>query len=167
MLCAVITGCQKDGLQYSRTDGELLERGFYFYRLPKGVAAEHQWQEGVHLWSYDRHCYETANPVVVVYEGSNGVTDFSVTIGPWDLAWNRNEPRHTIEFQTQWAMVQEAEYYVSGDYVKLRFTGAFDIPVQIGTTLPLTQALELISLLVYVGPPSETVTNPWDVSQCR
>jgi hypothetical protein len=156
---------------------ELLQRGFYVYVLPEDEAERRGWLQEVEIWSWDRHCRgvevaETYNPIGIFYRTDTRESEFAVTIGPWSMAWDHRKPIQEVEVNTPWISGNTAVFYKGADredddYIHLRFEDRFGIPVQVVSRLPITEVVRLINEIEYVGPPPETVTNPWDYSRCR
>lgn len=171
MLCvllAIVTGCAQSHPLYPSYE-ELTQRGFYLYVLPGKIVEQHGWLQTVSIRSWDKHCIgaessETANPIYVRYDGSQGQSVLTMIIGPWDMAWDHRKPTTEVQVDTPWAMDGEAVYYVIEDYTRLRFEDGFGTPIQIGSRLPITEIVQLITQLEYIGPPQETVTDPWGCS---
>ena len=165
-----VTGCSKPH-PLNPTYEELVHRGFYIYVLPSNEVAARKWQETVSIWSWDRHCSgvelsETANPIRVVYTGESDQPELRLTIGPWSMAWDHRQSTTAIQLNTEWARTGSARYYVVEGYLNLAFEDRFGIPVRIGSRHPVTEVVHLINQLEYIGPPSETVGNPWDYARC-
>jgi hypothetical protein len=150
---------------------ELTQRGFYIYVLPESELEQRGWLQTVSIWSWDRHCKgfevsETFNPISVAYRGQATQPELAITIGPWSMAWDHRKPTTEVKLDTLWALDSTAVYYTSDDYIRLKFQDQFGIPVQVSSSLPITELVQLINQLEYIGPPPETVTNPWDYSSC-
>ena len=166
----VTTGCTGESHPLNPTFEELMQRGFYVYVLPKSEMEKRGWSQTVSIWSWDRHCTgvepsETSNPIYVRYEGQQEQPGFALAIGPWDMTWDHREPTTEVEIDTQWAANGRAVYYIIEDYAHIRFEDRFGIPVQVGSRLPITEMVQLINQLEYVGPPSDAVGDPWDCSR--
>ncbi len=82
------------------------------------------------------------------------------------MTWDHRKPTTEVNVNAQWAMDSVAVYYTTGDYTRLKVEDRFGIPVQIGSRLPITEVVQLLKQLEHIGPPPETVTNPWDYSKC-
>lgn len=151
---------------------ELTRRGFYIYVLPESEVEQRGWLQTVSIWSWDRHCKgielsETFNPISVTYREQEGTRpEFVITIGPWDMAWDYRKPTTEVNLDTPWALDGTAVYYTNANYIRFKFQDRFGIPVQISSRLSINEIVELINQLEYIGPPPETVTNPWDYSRC-
>ena len=150
---------------------ELAQRGFYIYILPNSETKQLGWLQEVSIWSWGRHCKgietgETFNPISVSYYDETGQLVFFISIGPWDMAWNHRENLTDAKLDSLWAMDGVATYYKSGDFIRLTFRDRFGIPVQISSRLPITEVIQWINQIEYIGPPPERVTNPWDISKC-
>jgi hypothetical protein len=156
---------------------ELSQRGFYVYILPKDEAEHRGWLQEVEIWSWDRHCRgvevaETYNPIEVFYHTETREAKFAITIGPWSMAWDHRKPTQEVKLNTPWISGNTAVFYRSADredddYIHLRFEDRFGIPVQVVSSLSITEVVRLINGIEYVGPSPEAVANPWDYSRCR
>jgi len=152
---------------------ELTQRGFYVYVLPEEAVKQRGWSQTVTIWSWDRHCSgvassETFNPIRVNYGGPQDLSGLTMLIGPWSMYWDHRKPTTEAQLDTSWAEHSIAVYYVvDDDYIHLKFKDRFGIPVQIGSRLPITEVTQLINQLEYIGPPPESVIDPWDVSKCK
>jgi hypothetical protein len=175
ILCIVLvllSGCPSKSPLHPKYD-ELISRGFYVYVLPKHEMEERGWSREISIWSWSRHCQggeisETFNPIQIDYTGSD--SGLNLMIGPWDMYWDNRRSTTDINLRTPWALNENAEYYIitedGKDYVHLRFNDRFKIPVQIVSNLSVGEVVQLINQLEYIGPPPDTVTNPWDYSRC-
>jgi len=83
------------------------------------------------------------------------------------MAWDHRKPTKEIKIDTLWAMDSVAVYYTTEDYTRLKFKDRFEIPVQVGSRLPIAEIVQLINQLEYIGPPPESVIDPWNVSKCK
>ena len=160
----MITGCSNHHPLYPTHD-ELTERGFYAYVLAQGESSARGWSETLRIWSWDRHCKgveptETSNPVYVIYDGGLE-PGLQIMVGPWNVAWNESRITTMIKLDTTWAESKNAEYYETEGYIKLRFEDVFGFPVQIGSGLPISDVVDLVNHLEYIGPPPYDVSNPW------
>ena len=174
-LCIVLfmtAGCS-EAHPLHPTYEELTQRGFYVYVLPESEMEKHEWSQTVSIWSWDRHCKgvessETFNPIRIRYNGPR--SGLTLLLGPWSMYWDYREPTSDTKLETPQAMDGSAVYYVinedDNDYVHLKFKDRFEIPVQVLSNLPITEVVRLINQLEYIGPPPETVTNPWEYSRC-
>ncbi len=174
ILCIIIlvlaTACSSNHPLYP-TYEELTRRGFYVYILPQDEVKRRGWSQTISIWSWDKHCKgievsETFNPITINYRGPSTQPEFTVTIGPWDMAWDSHKPTIEVRLDTPWTQSSTAIYYKSGNYLRLRFQDRFGVPVQISSRLSMNEVVWLISRLQYIGPPPEEVTNPWDHSKC-
>ncbi len=174
VVCVVVlamnTGCSEANPLYPSYEG-LTQRGFYVYVLPKEEIEQRGWSQTVSIWSWDRHCAgiessETSNPIYVKYDGSQEQPGFTLIIGPWNMTWDHRRATKEVKVETPWAMDGVALYYTIEDYTRLKIEDRFGIPIQVGSRLPITEVVRLINQLEYIGPPPETVTNPWDYSKC-
>jgi hypothetical protein len=172
LLIAASAGCKKTDLQQPRSAAELAKEGFYIFHLPASEIANRRWSETFHIASFDRHCrgigeIETANPIEVIYRNNESENVFSFTLGPWNMAWDHREPTIQVKIETEWAKDSIAEYYEVGEGVKSRFIDKFGIDVQVYSSFPISETVALVNRIEYLGPPPETVTDPWDVSKCK
>lgn len=150
---------------------ELTQRGFYIFVLPESEVERRGWLQRVTIWSWDRHCKgieisETFNPISITYRRQATPPEFTITMGPWSMAWDHRKPTTEVKLDTSWALDGTAVYYTNDNYISLMFQDRFGIPVQVGSRLSITEVVQLINQLEYIGPPPETVTNPWDYSKC-
>ncbi len=170
ILITLATACSSDHPLHP-TLKELTQRGFYVYILPEDETRKRGWSQTISIWSWDRHCKsvdigETFNPITINYRGQSTQPELTITIGPWDMAWDHRKPTIEVKLDTLLAQNGLAVYYKSDNYLQLRFQDRFGIPVQISSRLPITEVVWLINRLEYVGPPPEEVTNPWEYSKC-
>jgi len=162
-----LIGCTQTDFSTNRSEAELIENGFYILKLPNAEVAQRGWSETIHISSFDRHCHgvgvaETANPIMVIYRDNQSRNVFSITLGPWNMAWDRQEPTTQIEIASEWASEEMAEYYEYERTIKAKFSDTFEIPVQVFYSQPsISETIKLINQLEYSGPPPETITNPW------
>lgn len=151
---------------------ELKQNGFYIYVLPESAMGQHHWSQSVSIWSWDHHCKSAGpsliqNPISVVYSGQAEQPELSLRIGLGSAAWDHSRPATEIPLKTEWVMDGVARYYVSDGFVRLRFIDRFGIPVQVGSQLSIAEVVSLVDQIDYIGPPPETVENPWDYSKCQ
>lgn len=171
IVLAVAVGCSEDRPLHPSYE-ELRQRGFYAYVLPEAEVEKRGWSQTVSIWSWDRHCTgvepsENSNPIRVRYDGpQSGLT---LLLGPWDLYWDHRKPTSEVSLDTSWAMGGIAVYYVISeddvDYIHLKFMDRFGIPVQVVSNLFIVEVVQLLNQVEYIGPPPETVANPWDCSK--
>ena len=150
---------------------ELTQRGFYVYVLPESEVKQRGWSQTVWIYSWDQHCKNmepsaSPNPISVSYLGPAENEGVGILISPWSIAWDHGEPSTEMKLETPWAGYGVAEYYTSGNYNSLQFEDRFGISVEVSSRLPVTEVILLINQMEYIGPPPETVTNPWDYSKC-
>ncbi len=166
----VASGCS-DQHPIHPTYGELVQRGFYVYVLPAEEWKQRGWSQTISIWSWDRHCKgvdetETFNPISVVYRSRSDQPEMVISIGPWDIAWDRYRPVRYVELKSLWISEWSGVYYENQGIIRLRFQDWLGIPVHVSSRLPITETAQLIHQIQYVGPSLETVTNPWDLSKC-
>ena len=172
LMCAailtVVTGCSS-APPLSPSYEELDQRGFYVYVLPKSEMERRGWLQTVSIWSWDRHCKGGAsggpNPIYINYDALQEQPGLTLIIGPWNTAWDHRKSTTNVTIDTPWAMNGVAVYYTAEDYTRLRFEDRFGIPVQVSSRLTITEVVQLVGQLEYMGPLPETVTNPWDCSK--
>lgn len=170
LLAIGITQCSKS-YPLHPTYSELINKGYYVYVLPEHEIRNREWTETVSIWSWDRHCHgteisETANPIYVIYKDNTHQVKFQLTIGLWNMTWNHNQTKNQTQLDTQWASTGTAEYYTIDNYTKLRFEDKLGILVQVGSQMPITEVISITNELRYIGPFSDTITNPWDYTKC-
>ncbi len=151
----------------------LKAHGFYVFVLPQSEIERRGWKQWVRLWSWDIHCGllrgDTTNPLVVYYTDQLAKKVFEIWHGPWGIVWNYGLPtvQSQVESHLAWNTTGTLTYYTQtradGSSRHLyRFEDMAGYPVEISSQLSITETLELIEQLEYVGPPSETVRDPWD-----
>lgn len=172
VLCVVLVvaaGCS-EAHPLHPTYEELTQRGFYVYILSESEIEKHEWSQTVSIWSWDRHCKGGisggSNPIHISYDGQQEQPGLLLVIGPWNTLWDYRKLTTKAELDTPWAMDSVGEYYTIDGYSRLKFEDRFGITVQVGSCLPITEVVRLVNQLEYIGPPPETVTNPWDYSKC-
>lgn len=158
-----ISGCSFTENDRERSYEELKQRGFYVYVLPE---SETDKKPSITIASWTKHCQssvetiEVSNPIIVSYPE----IPISITIGPGGVI-DARVPTKKVELDNPWFKGDTARY---NEHQVLTFEDKFGIPIQVRTgSLPLTETLRLVNELEYVGPPVETVTNPWDWSKCN
>jgi len=175
----LLVGCsQPSPLHPSYNDLKL--EGFYIYALPENEVSRQGWEQEIMISSFDRHCKgltatEQHNPLYVYYldpldKDLPRQPIFSIEIGPWSPPWGTAGPwASEIELQSKWVDGKVGQYLegtpsTNGTFVGMKFTDTFGFPVYVGSWLSLTKTVALINQLEYVGPPPDTVVNPWDCS---
>jgi hypothetical protein len=155
------------------TYAALRKHGFYVFVLPEDETARRGWEQSIRIWSWDIHCGllqgDTYNPLSVSYYDSDGETAFWINLGPWYAPmWSPGLSYTEMSFESPWSSTGTLAYYTetteNGTYTPYYFVDMQGYPVVIGGQLPFTETLELIENLEYVGPPLETLNDPWD---CR
>lgn len=175
----VLVGCTNRPPLYP-TYEELKHHGFYVYVLPETITADRQWQQRIHIWSFNRHCKglgnEADNPLSVSYSTLITPDDlrrsvlFRIEMGNPGWAPPYVNPNQKV------AMVEIASPLVIGRVLQycpddktqttLVFTDAFGVRVYITADFPLTDTIALIQQLEYVGPNTNTLTiSPWSCDQ--
>jgi hypothetical protein len=167
----LIAGCSEDYPLHPSFE-ELTQKGFYVYVLPTSEVEQRGWLQSISIWSWDRHCKgieisETFNPIRVSYSGQESELYLTLLIGPWSMYWDHNEPTKEVRLDTPWSMDGTAMYYTNDGHIHLKFKDQFGIPVQVTSCSSITEVVQWINQLEYVGPLAETVTNPWDTSRCN
>jgi hypothetical protein len=180
-LVFALTGCSNPSqISYDKLKTE----GFYVYVLPEDEITRHGWEQQITIQSFDKHCRgltvdETYNPLEVRYvdlsatpphKGLPKQSSFYVQLGPWAPPWVSGEAWTEIELELEYAVGRTAKYKewprsTMGVFLGIVFTDTFGQPVYVGSWLPLTETVSLVNELNYVGPPSDTVDNPWDCSR--
>lgn len=170
VLLSVVVGCSRSHPPLHPSYEELTRRGFYVYVLPEEEVNDRKWTQTVTIWSWDKHCSggeigEVFNPIRVSYGESQGQSGLTILIGPWSMYWDNREPTTEVELNTLWGTDDTAAYYIVDGYVHLRFEDRFGFPVQVLSNIPITEVVQLVNQLEYIGPPPESVSNPWDCSR--
>lgn len=179
----ILAGCSKSGSLHP-SYSELVREGFYVYVLPKDEVAQRGWEQEVTIWSFDRHCKaltaaEQYNPLQVSYtdpyvdpprEDLPNQSSFAIQIGPWVPPWaSSSGPWAEVELQLEHMDGKTAQYKEwsrpAGVFLGITFVDVFGQPVCVSSWLPLEETVSLINQLEYVGPPPDTVADPWDCSR--
>lgn len=157
------------------TYAQLKKHGFYIFTLPEQEMYKRNWQQDIALWSWKIHCGvltgDTYNPLVVTYKDQDENQVFVIQHGPWSIIWDRSKAivKEKVPWESQWNNTGEILYYTNSERSNMwrhlyDFSDMQDQRVQIVSSLPVTETLELIKALEYIGPPVETLNNPWN---CR
>jgi hypothetical protein len=180
-LVFAVTGCSNSSqISYDR----LKQEGFYVYVLPEDEIAQRGWEQEITLQSFDKHCRgltvdETYNPLRIRYvdpsvapprEGLPGQSLFDIQLGPWVPPWVSGEGWREVDLELEYADGKTASYKewpnsTPGVFLGVAFKDIFGQPIYVGSWLPLTETVSLVNKLHYVGPPPDTVVNPWDCSK--
>jgi hypothetical protein len=151
----------------------LQAHGFYVFVLPQSAIEQRGWQQSIALWSWNIHCGllrgDTTNPLQVVYTDPSGKRVFEVWHGPWGVVWNYALPTNRMEVESRlaWNTTGTLTYYTqtrtdSSLRHLYRFEDMTGNAVEITSQLVVTETLELIEQLEYIGPPTEGLGNPWN-----
>jgi hypothetical protein len=146
----------------------LAEHGFYVYVLPKAELQQREWQETVRIWRYDFHCrYDDAqNNLRIMYRDKADQMEFELIIGHWSEVWDWTQETTLVPLNTNLAPDGSADFYPTSDAsVALMFEDQFGIQVQVWSEFAITETIELVNQLEYIGPSPDTITDPWD--NCR
>ena len=146
----------------------LTEHGFYVYVLPKAELQQREWQETVSIWRYDFHCqYDDApNNLHIIYIDKASQMELELIVGHWSEVWDWNKETIIVPLNTNLAPDGSAAFYRTSDAsVALMFEDQFGIQVQVWSDFAITETIELVNQLEYIGPSPDTITDPWD--NCR
>ncbi len=157
------------------THETLSGRGFYVFVLPEQEMLRRGWQQDITLWSWDIHCGvftgDTYNPLVVTYTDGAGNSAFVIQHGPWGMVWDYSQTitKEQVLWESRWTGTGVITYRTrSAQDSMMRYLYHFsDMQgwrVEIASSLSVTETLDLIKVLEYIGPPIETLNDPWD---CR
>jgi hypothetical protein len=162
----MLIGCAKERpLHPSYT--ELIKNQFYVYVLPETEVQRRQWEEIISIWGYRFHCQsnEAPNNLYVRYVDEYAQVGVDLIIGPWSDVWDWSQDTTEVPLDTTIAKEKRAVFYARTDgSTALMFEDQFGIQVQVRSRYPITETLEIVQQLEYIGPPSDMVSNPWD---CR
>jgi amino acid transporter len=151
----------------------LNKRGFYVFVLPEQEVHGRGWKQDITLWSWDIHCGlltgDTYNPLVVTYTDSAGDNAFVIQHGPWGMIWDhsQNITKEQVSWESRWTSAGIITYRTRsaqenmGRYL-YHFSDMKGWGVEIASSLSITETLELIKALEYIGPSIETLNDPWD-----
>lgn len=81
--------------------------------------------------------------------------------------WDHNIPTETVRLNTPWAEEGKGVVYQSQPLSPIMFEDIFGNKVIVSGTQPLSQKIDLINQLEYVGTPIDDVTNPWSLEWCE
>jgi hypothetical protein len=152
---------------------DLQRHGFYVFVLPTQEAHARGWQQDITLWSWNIHCGvlsgDTYNPLVVTYRDDADNDMFIIQHGPWGVIWDYSQAtnREQILWESKWTSTNSITYHTQpaeynlGRYL-YQFSDMQGWNVAIVSSLSVTETLELIKELEYVGPPIEILDDPWD-----
>jgi len=151
----------------------LKRRGFYVFVLPEQEMHARGWQQDITLNSWNIHCGvltgDTYNPLVVTYKDDIDKPVFIIQHGPWDMIWDYSQTitKEQVSWESWWTSTNTITYRVGpAEYNIWRYIYHFSDmqgwSVAIASSLSVTETLELIKGLEYVGPPIETLNDPWD-----
>jgi hypothetical protein len=151
----------------------LNKRGFYVFVLPEQEVHRRGWQQDITLWSWDIHCGlltgDTYNPLVVTYTDSAGNNAFVIQHGPWGMIWDYSQTitKEQVPWESRWTSTGIITYRTRSAQENMRqylyhFSDMQGWRVEIASSLSVTETLELIKALEYIGPPIETLNDPWD-----
>lgn len=171
LLTIPLFGCK--GIQHERNiypdREELLERGFYMYVVPQHIQEKYQWQESTFILSWDRHCKgisysEQWNPLYIFYSGET--TGLTIRLDPWNTIWDNQSLTQTIRVKSPHIQNEQIETYVLplSEGTSFRFEDNLGFPVYISSNLSLSDTIQIVSQLEYLGPDTSQEPNPWDCS---
>jgi amino acid transporter len=153
----------------------LKRRGFYVFVLPEQEMYRRDWQQDITLWSWDIHCGlltgDTYNPLRVTYTDSAGNDVFIIQHGPWGMVWDYSKTitKEQMPWESRWSSTGIITYRTRLAQDNMwqylyHFSDMQGWGVEIASSLPVTETLDLIKTLEYIGPPIERLNDPWD---CR
>lgn len=151
----------------------LENRGFYVFVLPEEEINLRGWGQEITLWSWNSHCGvligDTYNPLMVTYRDEVGGRVFEIQHGPWRMIWNGSETITTtqVALESEWSSTSSLTHKTrlgQNNMIRHRyyFVDRQGWGVDIASSLSVTETLELIEMLEYVGPPVEKLNDPWD-----
>jgi hypothetical protein len=151
----------------------LKRRGFYVFVLPEQEAHARGWQQDITLWSWNIHCGvltgDTYNPLVVTYRDSADNVMFVIQHGPWRMVWDYSQAtnKEQVLWESKWTSTGVITYRTRPAESNMwqylyQFSDMQGWNVEIVSSLSVTETLELIKELEYVGPPIEILNDPWD-----
>jgi hypothetical protein len=152
---------------------KLTERGFYVLVLPESEVSERAWKQEVSIYSWDAHCGvlpgDTYNPLTVTYEDVSRSCTFKIQVGLWSIVWDRSQATERNEFFVDSWLNKDGLVIHCGREAEdnfwrnlYHFSDMQGFGVDIQSSLSVSETLDLIEYLEYVGPPLETLGNPWD-----
>lgn len=154
------------------TRATLIQKGFYIFELPAQDVESRQWEQEIHIGSWDTHCGlllgDTYNPLVIIYRNEDGIELFRIQQA-WRMVWNIGMADRIQEFDLNQEFADPkilTVYTVSAMDSNLsqnlyRFEDWMGYNVDIASSLSVRETVELIRLLEYVGSPIETMNDPW------
>ena len=151
----------------------LKNRGFYVFVLPEQEINSRGWQQDITLWSWDVHCGvltgDTYNPLRVTYRNGVGNRVFEIQHGPWGMIWDYSQTitKTRVTLESELSSTGSLTYRTRSAQSNItrhlyHFSDMQGWDVDIASNLSVTETLELIETLEYVGPPIETLNDPWD-----
>ncbi|GEM_PF-1657032 len=151
----------------------LKRRGFYVFVLPEQKAHTRGWQQDITIWSWNIHCGvltgDTYNPLVVTYRDSADNVMFVIQHGPWRMIWDYSQTtdKEQVFWESKWTSTGVITYRTRSAESNMlqhlyQFSDMQGWNVEIVSSLSVTETLELIEELEYVGPPIEILNDPWD-----
>ena len=153
---------------------EVLEKqGFYVFVLPEQEVNVRGWQQDITIWSWSIHCGmltgDTYNPLTITYRNNVGDRVFEIQHGPWDMLWDYSQiiTKTQVTWESELSGPGSLTYHTRSAQSNItqylyHFSDMQGEDVDISSNLSVTETLELIKMLEYVGPPIETLTDPWD-----
>jgi hypothetical protein len=154
---------------------ELSRHGYYAYAVPDTVLTQREWtlqtpfKSESHLW--DVHCGLGAsapeNPLILYYQDELGDLQLTIRISSLGSMWNHNNPTETVTLNTPWVNEDEGIVYQGQPLSPIKFEDIFGNKVIVRGKQPVSQKIDLITQLEYVGTPIEDVVNPWSLEWCE
>jgi hypothetical protein len=151
---------------------QLEKRGFYIFVLPEREVQQRQWKQDIIIGSWNVHCGvllgDTYNPLIIKYTDEKDNEVFTIQLA-WRMTWGISDA--TTRTQIYWESEltdknQLIHYSRSGEneiYRNLyQFQDMQGYNVDIVSSLPVTETLNLIQQIEYIGPARETLANPWN-----
>jgi hypothetical protein len=163
----VLCGCSQTQPLHPSYES-LAEQGFYVYALPKAKLQQREWKETVSIWGYDFHCQynDAPNNLHTTYKDKADQIKLELIIGHWSEVWDWNKETIRVPVNTNLVPDGNATFYYRSDAsVALRFEDQFGIQVQVWSDFAITETIELVNQLEYIGPSPDTIIDPWD--NCR
>lgn len=154
------------------THEELRRRGFYIFELPKETIEQRQWKQEIIIGSWNIHCGvllgDTYNPLIIKYTDNSENEVFRIQLA-WRIIWNlyEAESRTQVDLDTEWADPKTLTYYtrpMQNDNLTRNLYHFRDLQgygVDIVSSISVTETLGMIKQLEYIGPPIETLKDPW------
>lgn len=173
----VLTACSEDNqnTEIHLSEAKLAEEGYYAYIIPRSFEKVLGLKRDIYIYSLDIHCNQSSasgqgSPLVISYKDSNGYNKLSIQITPYLVLPTPTEEFFSANVNSQWTLEQSIPYYINSDgYIVYSFVDLFGMYVAISISKDYFKRINLGKLmksLTYIGPPVETVNNPW-VDRCK